>query len=108
MVGLLRVRRLPTRRQSLAHHRGRGSRNRLGSKGWPFICRVEVQSTSATVWIVRPCAHCSHTYIAYFVSPFPPTRMYSPCCPDVHTVLLYRLISHGLVLISEWWGFALL
>src|SRR5699024_1737249 len=59
-------------------------------------------------FFTRPCAHCSHTYIAYFVSPFPPTRMYSPCCPDVHTVLLYRLISHGLVLISEWWGFALL
>src|SRR5699024_9087184 len=55
-------------------------------------------------FFTRPCAHGSHTYIAYFVSPFPPTRMYSPCCPDVHTVLLYRLISHGLVLISEWWG----
>src|SRR5690625_6015707 len=79
-----------------------GYKNRPPSKP---LKKAQMEGAS---FFTRPCAHCSHTYIAYFVSPFPPTRMYSPCCPDVHTVLLYRLISHGLVLISEWRGFALL
>src|SRR5699024_12412490 len=76
-----------------------GYKNRPPSKP---LKKAQMEGAS---FFTRPCAHSSHTYIAYFVSPFPPTRMYSPCCPDVHTVLLYWLISHGLVVLSAWWWF---